>query len=135
MGRSPAHESQMTDTRRRAVLFDVDKETSPPRRDAEDLAVTATGLDPASAPPVPDDEAVPNVSGRAMQTVALLATRRERGLAGWFFGLLGALVTFAISVAMWQFVTDLISANPLLGWVALALVAAFLTICLVIILR
>jgi len=125
----------MTDTRRRAVLFDVDKETSPPRRDAEDLAVTATGLDPASAPPVPDDEAVPNVSGRAMQTVALLATRRERGLAGWFFGLLGALVTFAISVAMWQFVTDLISANPLLGWVALALVAAFLTICLVIILR
>lgn len=125
----------MTNTRRRAVLFDIDEDTPSPRREGAAPDAPTHPLDPASAPPVPDDEVAPNASGRAMQTVALLATRRERGLAGWFFGLLGALLAFAISVAMWTFVTGLIAANPLLGWVAAALVGAFLGICLIIVLR
>ncbi|SDY62929.1 putative membrane protein [Jannaschia faecimaris] len=125
----------MTDTRRRAVLFDLDEDTPPTRPDTVKADGDAPPLDPASAPPVPDDEIVPPASGRAMQTVALLATRRERGLAGWFFGLLGALLTFALSIAMWNFVTGLLAANPVLGWVATALVASFIAICLVIVLR
>lgn len=118
----------MTDTRRRAVLFELDEDG--PRADTAPPAA-----DPASAPPVPEDEVAPPASGRAMQTVALLATRKERGLAGWFFGLLGALLAFAVSVAAWDFVTGLLAANPLLGAVATALVAALLLVCLVIALR
>lgn len=114
----------MTDTRRRAILFDLDQKEAGPR-----------SADPAAAPPVPDDEIAPPASGRAMQTVALLATRQERGLAGWFFGLLGAILAFAVSVAAWEFVTGLLTATPVLGAVATALVAAFAVVCLGIALR
>ncbi|CTQ49853.1 YcjF family protein [Jannaschia donghaensis] len=125
----------MTDPRRRAIVFDLEEDASTPRRASVDLGDAPGPFDPATAPPVPDDDVAPPVSGRAMQTVALLATKRDRGLAGWFFGLLGALLTFAVSVALWDFVTGLIASNPLLGWFAAALVAAFLGICMIIILR
>ena len=125
----------MTDPRRRAVLFDIEETDAPPRRGAVEVAGPPRPTDPASAPPVPDEEAAPPVSGRAMQTVALLATRRDRGLGGWFFGLLGALLTFVLSVAAWEFVTGLIATNPLLGWFATALVAGFCLVCLAIVLR
>lgn len=125
----------MTEPRRRAVLFDLEPETPTTRRSSVDVGVDERVIDPATAPPVPDDEIVPNASGRAMQTVALLATKQERGLAGWFFGLLGAVIAFAISVVTWTFVTNLIASNPLLGWVATALVGAFVGICVIIALR
>jgi putative membrane protein len=123
---------------RRAVLFDIEDEARPAeetRAGAVRLATTATGLDPASAPPVPDDDGAPPASGRAMQTLAILATRRQSGLARWFFATLGALLTFAMSLAAWNFVTGLIASNPVLGWVALALVGAFVAVCLAIALR
>ena len=113
--------------RRGAVLFDLDDAVAGPK--------PAEALGPATAPPVPDDEIVPTPSGRAMQTVALLAGRRDRSLAGWFFGTLGAVLTFGLSVAAWNFVTGLLAANPVLGLIASALLAAFLLVCLVVILR
>ncbi|MFO6465719.1 YcjF family protein [Jannaschia sp. KMU-145] len=105
-----------------------------PRRGAilYDDAPDAAAPDPAAAPPVPEPEVAPPPSGRAMQTVAVLAARRGRSLAGWFWGTLGALLTFAISVAAWNFVTGLIETRPLLGLVALALTGAFVLVCLVI---
>ena len=120
---------------RRAIVFDVEAAERDARAPAARLATDGTPLDPASAPPVPDDEVAPAASGRAMQTLALLASRRQAGLAGWFWAILGALLSFALSVAAWTFVTELLAANPLLGWVAAALVAAFVGICLLIALR
>jgi putative membrane protein len=72
------------------------------------------GPTPADVPPVP--EAVPD----AGPPVPL----RRRGsalsrLAVWAFGLL---FSFVLSVAAWDFVTALLSRNPLLGGVATALV-------------
>ncbi|WP_371154929.1 YcjF family protein [Jannaschia sp. 2305UL9-9] len=124
--------------RRGAVLFDVEADVPKPR--AADRAADATTppqgpVTPATAPPVPEAEVVPPPSGRAMQTVALLAGRRDRSLAGWFWGTLGAVLTFVISVAAWTFVTDLLAANPVLGLMASALVGAFLLVCGVVILR
>ncbi|WGH79434.1 YcjF family protein [Jannaschia ovalis] len=118
----------MTDARRgkhRPVLFEIEADPSE----------GAPAADPAAAPPVPDDDVAPSPSGRAMQTVALLAARRERSLAGWFWATLGALLTFALGVAAWEFVTGLLAANAVLGWVATALVAAFLLACLAVAMR
>lgn len=87
---------------------------------------------PSDAPPVPD-EAPPE--GRAMQSVAALATARPSRLARWFWGLAGLILTTVVSVAAWDFVTDLIARSPILGWAVTALVAAFVTVLLIIALR
>ncbi|MEM7489125.1 MAG: TIGR01620 family protein [Pseudomonadota bacterium] len=106
--------------RRGAILFDDAPEQAP---------------DPAAAPPVPDEVPVPPVRGRAMQTVAVLAAPRGRSLAGWFLGTFGALVAFAASLALYDFVAGLIATRPLLGWIALGLTGAFLAACLAVALR
>ena len=108
--------------RRKPVLFEIE-------------AGGEAAPDPSTVPPVPEPDLPPQPSGRAMQTVALLAARRERGLASWFFATLAALLGFALSIAAWEFVTSLLAANALLGWVALALVAAFLLACAAIAVR
>lgn len=69
--------------------------------------------------------------GRAMAGVQGLATRRPSAfgrLAAWVFGSLFSLV---LTVAAWNFVTGLFSANPWLGGLALVLVAAALVIVLI----
>lgn len=74
--------------------------------------------DPSTAPPVPDT--LP--SGEAMQALASIATappNRLRRFAVWAFG---ALFSFVLSVAAWEFVTDLLARNPVLGWIAVVLV-------------
>ncbi len=87
--------------------------------------------DPAAAPPVPD--VLPD--GQAMQAVAVLAGRppsRLRRFAVWAFG---ALFGFALGVAAWDFVTDLLARNLVLGWVAFALVAVAVLAALLLALR
>lgn len=78
-----------------------------------------TRADPALAPPVPD--LLPD--GRAMQAALRLGARRPRSALGrfaiWAFG---ALFSFILSVAAWDFVTGLLTANTLLGTIALVLV-------------
>lgn len=90
-------------------------------------------VSPASAPPVIDEPERP--TGRAMQTVAVLASRKPSLLTRWFWQLFGAILSFALSLWAWDFVTGLIARNTVLGFVALALLVAFLLVCMAIILR
>jgi putative membrane protein len=88
---------------------------------------------PDRAPPVP--EALPLPDGRAMQTVAVLATRPRSRLGRFFWGALSALVGFAVSVAAWRFVENLLGSNPVLGWTAAVLVGLFVLASLLVALR
>lgn len=74
-------------------------------------------VDPSLAPPVPEAE------GRAVQVALALRSRRRSRLgafAGWAFG---ALFSFVLSVAAYDFVASLLAANTVLGAVGLSLVA------------
>lgn len=117
----------MTDLPRRkgAVLIELD----PPDGNG------AASDNPASAPPVPEVQAVPEPSGRAMQSLAVLAARPQRGLVGWLLGTFFALVGFGLSVLAYDFVTNLIASRPILGWIGLGLLGAFLLACLAVIVR
>ncbi|MGD9919040.1 MAG: YcjF family protein [Paenirhodobacter sp.] len=91
---------------------------------------------PAEAPPVtdlPDYDAPPQ--GRAMQIAARLAARPSSRLSRFFWQAAGALVSFLASVAAWRFVEGLFASNPLLGWLATVLFAAFLLAAVLIALR
>jgi len=94
-------------------------------------AEEGAALTPADAPPVPDD--VPK--GQAMQTVAALAARPRSALARWFWGLLGAVIAFFLSLAAWNTVSALVLANPILGYGAMVLLGAFVFVTLLIALR
>lgn len=85
---------------------------------------------PDAAPPVTDPLEGPQ--GAAMQQVAALAVRPPSPLARWFWGLLGAIVAFFLSLAAWNAVTALIETSPILGLAATVLVVAFCLVCLVI---
>ena len=98
-----------------------------------DLPDDAQGPTPAEAPPVIDTPDAP--TGQAMQTMAVLATRRASPLVRWFWRLLGALLVFMLSVAAWEFVTGLVARNPLLGYAALGLTGLFLAVCLALAIR
>lgn len=83
-------------------------------------------VDPSTAAPVPDD--LPQ--GQAMQLAARIRAPRSK-LARFALWAFGAFLTFALSVAGYDFVTGLFARNALLGWVAgvllvLALLAAVL---------
>ena len=96
-----------------------------------DLEGDAPDLTPATAPAVPD--VAPQ--GAAMQQAAVLAARKPSRLARWFWSLLVAIVGFAVSIAAWDFVNGLLDRSPVLGGVAIALVALFCIVLLIIALR
>ena len=100
----------------------------PPKPFLEETEETA---DPSLAPPVPD--ALPE--GQAMQAVAALAQARGSGLARFALWAFGALFSFALSVAAYDFVTGLLARNLVLGWVAFALVVVAVVAGLVLALR
>lgn len=103
------------------VLFDLDED--------------APRAAPAEAPPVPEPDLPPPPEGRAMQTIAALGARRPSRLARLFWGLLIAILGFAVSLAAWDFATGLIARVPMLGYVVTALIAAFLVVLGIIALR
>ncbi|MBC7478182.1 MAG: TIGR01620 family protein [Pseudorhodobacter sp.] len=81
-------------------------------------------------------EAVPELAdGRAMQAVALLATRRGSAFGRFATWVFGALFSFVVSVWAWNFVIGLFAANSVLGGVALALVGLALLVALVVVVR
>ena len=84
----------------------------------------APEVGPGAAPPVPD--ALPVANGQAMQTMAALATRRPSRLGRFFWAATLALLGFVLSITAWNFVTGLLAANPVLGWVATGLVGLVL---------
>jgi putative membrane protein len=94
---------------------------------------------PEAAPPVPDpnqpdpDQSAPE--GRAMQTAALLAARKPSALARAFWALLLALLGAVISVAAWDFATDLVARSAPLGYAVVGLFAALLFVALALTLR
>ncbi len=94
----------------------------------------AAAPSPAAAAPVPDIAEGPP-TGRAMRTMAALATRRGSLLGRWFWRLLGALIAFGAGALGWAALSGLIASVPVLGWVAVALLVAFTAVCLAIIAR
>lgn len=74
------------------------------------------GVDPSLAPPVPEAE------GRAMQTALALGARRGSALGRFALWAFGSLFSFVLGVAIYDFVTSLLTTNTLLGTVALTLV-------------
>jgi putative membrane protein len=89
------------------------------------------GIDPSAAPPVPD--ALPE--GQAMQAVAALAQKRGSGLTRFAVWAFGALFSFALSVAAYDFVVSLLARNVVLGWAAFVLVVVAVVAGLVLALR
>ena len=83
------------------VLFDLEQDKSPRPAVAE-------------APPVPD-VMMPGPQGQAMQVAARLAARKPSLLVRLFWGLGAALVGALVSIAAWNFVTDLMARYPVLG--------------------
>jgi putative membrane protein len=86
---------------------------------------------PDTAPPVPDVDIAP----AAMQRVAMMAAARPNRLARWFWGLLVTLIGFFAGVAAWDFVASLIARSPVLGWIAVGLLAVFCAVMAAIALR
>jgi len=90
--------------------------------------------DVATAPPVPD--AAPDLpQGRAVQGAAAILSRRPSRLTRWFWAAAAALIGAVVSVAAWDFVTDLLARWPLIGWAVTILVAVMLVLGLLIALR
>lgn len=96
-----------------------------------DLEGEKPDLTPATAPAVPDMAP----QGAAMQQAAVLAARRPSRLARWFWSLLVAIVGFAASISAWDFVNGLLARSPILGGIAMALLALFCSVLLIIALR
>lgn len=93
--------------------------TEAPRPPKPFLIEVAEEADPAAAPAVPD--ILPD--GRAVLAAGRLASARPSG--AWRFALwaFGALFSFVLSVAAWDFATSLLARSPILGWAAVALIA------------
>jgi putative membrane protein len=89
--------------------------TRPPKPFLQEIDAAA---DPSTAPPVPD--AVPE--GQAMQAVAALSQANGGGMRRFAVWAFSALSTFVLGVAAWDFVTNLLARNVVLGWVAFVLV-------------
>ena len=81
---------------------------------------------PASADPVPD--ITPVRSPAAMERVAVMAAKKPSVLARWFWRLFGALFVFVLTLGAYDFVAGLIARNPVLGYAALGLTAAFVAV-------
>lgn len=96
-----------------------------------DLEGTPARETPATAPPVSEPD-TPLPEPRAMEMAARLAARRPSRLARWFWSVTVALVGFVVSVAAWNFVEDLLAANPVLGLAATVLIALFVIVLLAI---
>ncbi len=88
---------------------------------------------PSQADPVP--ELAPMARPSAMERVAVLASRKPSALARWFWRLFAALFAFTVSVVSYNAIAALIAANPMLGYMALGLTAAFILVLIAIALR
>ncbi len=97
-----------------------------------ELDDTDTAPNPAEAPPVPDPDTAPPPQGQAMATVAALTARPPSRLARWFWWLLTALVGTIVSIAAWNFATDLITRVPMLGYAVTGLMGLFVAVLLMI---
>ncbi|WP_040615889.1 YcjF family protein [Oceanicola granulosus] len=108
----------------------------PERRDGPvliDLGDSGFAPSPADAAPVPDDTGLPQ--GAAMVQAATFAARPRSPLVKWFWSLLLGILGLVLSVAAWGFVANLLAGAPLLGWIAAALIGAFVLVALALAVR
>jgi putative membrane protein len=108
------------------VLIDLEEDAQAPRpRHAPDPAG-----DPASAPAIPETDTAEGAAlprnKAAMEHVAVLAARRRSLLGRLFWGAAATLLSFAVSVAAFDFVQEMLSRSPVLGWAAMTLLAVML---------
>ncbi|MFA7432428.1 MAG: TIGR01620 family protein [Gemmobacter sp.] len=89
---------------------------------------------PAEAPPLPEAGAPPAME-RAIRAQAATGAGTGTGAGGWALRALGALLTLALSVAAWDFVTGLLARNAVLGGLAAGLAGVALLALLVFALR
>jgi len=108
--------TEETKTRRGPVLIDTDL----PDAEAET---------PQDALPVPESE------GHAMQQVTRIAARKTSWLGRLFWGGVLALIGMMVSLAVWDFVNELLTRNAYLGQVALGLLALVGFVLLIVLLR
>jgi len=87
-------------------------------------------LTPEVAPPVP--EAGLSGGPPAMERAMRIAARPRSRLGAWFWSLLGSFLLFALSVAAWEWVTDLLERNPVLGGIATGLLFGLILVALAI---
>lgn len=104
-----------------------------PRRDDPFVISTADlpapdAAGPAEAPPPPEDAP----SGEAMLRMTRLAARPRRGgWARWFWSVLGSLVGVVVSIAAYDYVTQLLARNQTLGRVVLGLMILLAALALI----
>ncbi len=98
--------------------------------DLEDAEEARDAPGPEAAPAVPD-LGPPAVEGAAMQIAARLAARPPSRLARWFWALSATLLGAVVSVAAWDFATDLLTRAPILGWAVTALFGVLILLALV----
>lgn len=91
------------------------------------IEVEGDEADPGAAPPVAD----PLPQGQAMAAAARLATARPAPAVRFALWAFGALFTFVLTVAAWDFVTGLFARSGPIGWVALGLLVLALLAALV----
>ncbi|RYH10360.1 YcjF family protein [Tropicimonas sp. IMCC6043] len=112
----------MSETPRGPVLIEIDETDGAP----------VPG--PADAPPIP--EAASDLpQGRAMQSVVVFGAGRGARIGRFFWSAFGGFVTFAATVAAWDFVTSMFARNSFLGFLALGLLGAVLLAVLLFVLR
>ncbi len=87
--------------------------------------------DPGLAAPVPDALPV----GATMQAAAEVATLRPAGITRFALWAFGSLFSFVISIALWDFVNDLLARNTILGWIGFVLIGAAILAAVILALR
>lgn len=80
-------------------------------------------------------EAPPDPQGRAMLQAARLATRRTSPLTRFALWVFSALFSLVLSVAAYNFVTGLLTANSVIGWIAFVLVGLAVVVLVLLALR
>ena len=95
--------------------------------------VIETDLPDAESPQ--DAPAVPEIEGHAMQQATRIVARKVGWLARLFWGGVTTLVGIMVSVAMWDFVSGLLSRNVYLGQAALWLLALIAGVLVLVLLR
>ena len=116
----------MSDTppRRGPVLIELDAPEPADDRPAPAEEPRAEAPNPADAAPI--DEASPLLPRpRTMEMVTRLVGRPPSRLTRFFINSGVALFTFLLSIAALNFINDLLTRYPVLGWIGIALFALF----------
>ena len=112
--------------RRGPVILDLpetEPTPEPARPTPASILLAEPGPSPADAPPVEEPTTRPPTR---LEIAARLAARPSSRLTRLFLGSGAALVSFLATMAALRFIDSMLARWPLLGWIALALLAGFM---------